>query len=197
MKNLFISKSHKQFKAVKIYNGSQLKPLFAYENFKLSEDSIISWVAPCHVQLEHMVDFEDKIENSKIAGDLMLHFIVEVFPANLYFGVSLQRILTALAKDLILKMTPLKDLQITREGDDLYVLQNKKTGKLSISIATVSAVATHIHFALNILNSGTPVATACLNDLKINSEKFATSLMKAFSKEYRSIAFATKKVKPL
>ena len=80
MKNLFISKSHKQFKAVKIYNGSQLKPLFAYENFKLSEDSIISWVAPCHVQLEHMVDFEDKIENSKIAGDLMLHFIVEVFP---------------------------------------------------------------------------------------------------------------------
>ena len=197
MKNLFISKSHKQFKAVKIYNGSQLKPLFTYENFKISEDSIISWIAPCNVQLEHMVDFEDKIENSKIAGDLMLHFIVEVFPANLHFGVSLQRILTALAKDLILKMTPVKDLQVTREGDDLYVLQNKKTGKLSISIATVSVVATHIHFALNITNSGTPVATACLNDLKINPEKFGVSLMKAFIKEYKSIVFATKKVKPL
>ena len=196
MKNLFIPKSHKQFKAVKTYNGSQLKPLFTYENFRLSEDSIISWIAPCQVQLEHMVDFEDKIENSKIAGDLMLHFIIEIFPANLHFGVSLQRILTALAKDLIL-ITPLEDLQVTREGDDLYVLQNKKTGKLSISIATVSAVATHIHFALNITNSGTPVITACLSDLKINPEKFATALMKTFSNEYKSIMFATKKVKPL
>ena len=37
MKNLFIPKNHKQYKAVKNYNGSQLKPLFAYENFKLSE----------------------------------------------------------------------------------------------------------------------------------------------------------------
>ncbi len=197
MKSLFIPKNHKQSKVLKIYNGSQLRPLFAYENFKLSEDSIISWVSPCNVQIEHMVDYEDKIENSKIAGDLMLHFVVETFPANLSFGVSLQRIFAALAKDLIIKLSPQKDLQISRDGDDLYVFKNKKTGKLSISIATVSAVATHVHFALNITNSGTPVQTASLDELKINPEKFSDQLMKAFAEEYKSIVFATKKVKPL
>lgn len=197
MKSLFIPKNHKQFKTLKTYNGSQLRPLFAYENFKLAGDSIISWASPCDVHIEHMVDFEDKIENSKIAADSMLHFIIEVFPANLSLGVALQRILAAIAKDLIIKMSPLKDLQINRDGDDLYIMHNKKLGKLSISIATVSAVATHIHFAVNIKNSGTPVQTACLNDLKINPEKFSSQLIKDFIKEYNSIMFATKKVKPL
>lgn len=197
MKNLFIPKNHKLFKKVKTYDGSQLRPLFAYENFKISEDSIISWVAPCDVRLEHMVDYEDKIENSKIAGDQMLHFIVEIFPANLPFGISLQRILTALAKDLILNMSPNSSLQIFRDGDDLYIGANKSKAKLSISIATVSAVATHIHFALNVTNAGTPVKTACLTDLKINTEKFSIALMEDFVKEYKSILFASKKVKPL
>ena len=197
MKSLFIAKNHKNFKILKSYNGSQLKPLFAYENFKITEDSIISWISPCDIDIDHMVDYEDKIENSKIKGDLMLHFIIESFPANLSFGVSLQRILASLAKDLIVQMSPLKNLKISREGDDLYVLQNKKSGKLSISIATVSAVATHVHFALNITNSGTPVQTACLEELKIKPEVFSAQLMKNFSKEYSSILFATKKVKPL
>ena len=190
MKTKFLSKKTN-------YDGSQLKPLYSYVHHQLHGDSIVAFVGACNVTPEHMVDAEDFVVNAKIASDRMLHFIVEIFPANLHFGVSLQRILTALAKDLILKITPLEDLQVTREGDDLYVLQNKKTGKLSISIATVSAVATHIHFALNITNSGTPVITACLSDLKINPEKFATALMKTFSNEYKSIMFATKKVKPL
>jgi len=196
MKSLWIKSSIKQQKSL-IYDGAQLTPLHTYQNYKISGDSIVSWVAPCNVTLEHMVDYEDKIAHEKICGDMMLHFIVEFFPANLAFGVCLQRIFASLAMDLILEMSKAK-FKIRRSGDDLYVNQGKSAeGKLSISIASVSAVSTMIHFALNVVNSGTPVKTASLDDLKINPAEFSIEMMKRFCKEYDSILFATVKVKPL
>lgn len=192
MKSVFIKKNKNQ-----LYDGSQLTPLYTYQNYKVSGDSIISWVGPCRVSLEHMVDYEDKIAHELICGDLMLHFMIEVFPSQLAFGVSLQRIFASLAMDLIQELTPVK-MSTRRSGDDIYVTFPKKNeGKLSISIASVSAVSTMIHFALNITNDGTPVKTASLNDLKIDAEKFSKKLMNAFCKEYESILFATVKVKPL
>jgi len=189
---------NKFFKQQKKYDGSQLTPLFAYQNFKISGDSVVSWIGSCDVTLEHMVDFEDKIAHEKICGDLMLHFIVEVFPANLAFGVSLQRLFAAIALELIRELSPLKNLKSFREGDDIYIETTKNNiGKLSISIASVSAVSTQIHFALNVVNAGTPVKTACLQDLKINPEVFAKKIMAVFVAEYESVIFATQKVKPL
>ncbi|MFN3697479.1 MAG: DUF366 family protein [Pseudobdellovibrio sp.] len=188
----------KFFKQKIKYDGSQLTPLFAYQNFKISGDSIVSWVGPCDVTLEHMVDFEDKIAHEKICGDLMLHFIIEVFPGNLPFGVSLQRLFAALALEQIRDLSPLKKLISFRDGDDIYVETGQNNiGKLSISIASVSAVSTQIHFAINIVNSGTPVKTVCLEELKVDSEQFAKRLMSVFVEEYESILFATQKVKPL
>ncbi|MFN3453908.1 MAG: DUF366 family protein [Pseudobdellovibrio sp.] len=198
MKSLFVDDKKDKKKKLKKYDGSQLRPLFAYENFSLEGESIISWISPCDVNLDHMVDYEDKIADSKICGDEMLHFIIEFFPAHLQTGVSLQRLLAAIVKDEILKMLKNKDLAIERSGDDLYVTSSKiKKGKLSISIASVSVVSTMIHFALNVKNTGTPVKTFCLEDVGINAKKLSLLVMKTFSEEYQSIVFATKKVKPL
>lgn len=182
----------KKFVKIKKYDGSQLRPLFAYEQFGLKGPSLISWISPTDVVLEHMVDYEDKIKAEKICGDLMLHFLVEYFPADLLSGVALQRLLASLIKDEISKVIK-NPKDLIRSGDDLYY----KKGKLSISIASVSAVSTQIHFALNVTNQGTPVKTACLNDLKILAQPFAEKVMALFAEEFNDIQWATQKVKPL
>lgn len=188
METLFVSTTKK---SLKNYDGSQLRPLFSYENFGLKGNAMISWISPTDVTLEHMVDFEDKIALEKICGDKMLHFMIEFFPANLSFGVMAQRLLASIIKDLIsAKVTSVK---LSRKGDDIYV----GAGKLSISIASVSAVSTLVHFAVNITNKGTPVKTASLEDLKIKPDVFAKEVLKAFSTEFDDVVWATQKVKPL
>ncbi len=187
MKSLFIDKKFK-------YDGSQLRPLFAYENYKILGDSIVSWIGPCNITLDHMVDLEDKIENAKICGDEMLHFIIEIFDLDLTAAVSLQRLFASIAKDFIqAEIQPVFDL--IREGDDIYLKSGRK--KLSISIASRSAVSAQIHFAMNIVNEGTPVVTACLKDLGLDAQSLSEKLMEVFLKEYESIVMATKKVIPL
>ncbi|MCM2352799.1 MAG: DUF366 family protein [Pseudobdellovibrio sp.] len=188
MKTLYVSSPTKTLKK---YDGSQLRPLFSYEHFGLKGNAMLSWVAPTDVTLTHMVDYEDKIEESKICGDKMLHFMIEFFPANLSTGVMAQRLLASIIKDLVQAKAPKATL--SRKGDDIYVGQ----GKLSISIASVSAVSTLIHFAVNITNKGTPVKTASLEDLKIKPDAFAKEVLKAFSSEFEDVMWATQKVKPL
>lgn len=197
MKSLYVDQKNKKFgKILKNYDGAQLRPLFSYENFALESHSIIAWVAPCNVKMDHMVDYEDKIQNSKICSDLMLHFIIEFFPSNLSFGVAIQRLFAATVKDIILALVK-EPIKLERQGDDLYWGVGKNKGKLSVSIASVSAVSTQIHFAINVTNKGTPVKTASLEDLEINAKTLADAVFKIFPKEFESILFATQKVKPL
>lgn len=188
MKSLFIDKKFE-------YDGSQLRPLFAYENYKILGDSIIAWIGSCNITLDHMVDLEDKIENAKICGDEMIHFIIEIFGPDLNAAVSLQRLFASIAKDFIQSETK-NEFMLVREGDDIYLTDQGKK-KLSISIASKSSVSSMIHFAMNIVNEGTPVPTACLKDLGLDGQTTAKKLMKLFAEEYESIMSATKKVIPL
>ncbi len=196
---------HQQFLAQ--YDGSQLRPLFAYENFHLKGHSVLSWIAPCKVSLAHMVDYEDKIEQQKICSDEMLHFIFEIFPAHLFSGVVLQRLISSLAlESLTRSILNSHDQKLWREGDDLYFetrhhpAQNSPSQKLklSISICSVSAVSTQIHFAMNTLNTGTPVPTIGLKQLGLHDfQKLAEDIMYRAAQEFTSIVEATMKVKPL
>lgn len=188
MKSKYINK--KMF-----YDGAQLRPLYAYENFNVLGDSIISWQGGCDVSFDHMVDYEDKLTASAIRSDLMLHFIIEVFDKNLFSAVSLQRLFASIAKDMICELS--SKVNIYRSGDDLYVTKNNKDYKLSISIASISSVSSQIHFALNCTNKNTPVPTCSLGDLKIDPILFSKKMMNQFVKEYKSITVATQKVKPL
>lgn len=178
------------------YDGSQLRPLYTYETHKVLGNSILSWIGACDVKLDHMVDYEDKIVNSLIKGDLMLHFIVEVFDRHLGQAVALQRLFAATVKDLLVLKNKKSNYSLTREGDDIYLFTPDK-GKMSISIASCSSVSSQIHFAINVVNTGTPVKTGCLTDLLIDPVSFAKEVMASFSAEYLSIVEATQKVKPL
>ena len=173
------------------YDGTQLKSLFAYMNYRVQGDSIVSWIGPCDIPNEHIVDGEDLLAGEKICGAKMLHFIVEKFHISLFTAVTLQRLLSAIAMDLVRQKSSTKT--VIREGDDIFV----DDGKLSISIATLSPVSGLIHFAINISNEGTPVKTASLGDLGIDPIAFSKTLMSKFTEELSGIENATTKVRPV
>ncbi len=187
MKSLFIDKEF-------LYDGTQLRSLYAYLEHKLQGDSVVSWIGPCSVSFDHMVDGEDLLDRSAIAGSKMVHFIIEKFHQNLFAGVAVQRLFSAICLDLLRNSAPDPKVStwLRRDGDDLFFGE----GKLSISIATVSPMSTLIHFAVNCTNAGTPVKTASLaEDLGIDPVFFAKEAMERLTRELHGIEEATVKVR--
>ena len=56
METLFTDKEIK-------YTGEQLSPHWIYKNFNIMGDAIVSFIGECEVNLNHMVDIEDVINN--------------------------------------------------------------------------------------------------------------------------------------
>src|SRR5580700_11266990 len=101
------------------YSGEELRSLYAYFEHGVLGDSVISFRGPCDVDFEHMVDGEDLLANSKIAGSDMVHFIFEIFDRSLFSGVLLQRLFTSVVMDVINSFSK-KDLGLVRSGDDIF-----------------------------------------------------------------------------
>lgn len=191
----------KEFK----YDGTQLRSLYAYLDHGLLGDSIVSWIGPCDISFDHMVDGEDLLAKAEIRGARMVHFIVEKFQTSLPEMVALQRLLAAIVKDVIVTKDAKRDgegrppaiprFATHREGDDVFVMLPDGAGKLSISIATVSPSSGLLHFAVNVTNEGTPVKTASLEDFRFAAREFAEIVLGEFSRECASIREATMKVK--
>jgi uncharacterized protein len=175
------------------YDGSQLRSLFGYLSHGVQGDSVISWVGPCAISNEHMVDGEDLLAGETIAGDQMVHFVVERFGHSLASAVALQRLFASIVMDLFRDHVddPETAEMFRREGDDIFF----GPGKMSISIATVSPVSALIHFAVNVTNEGTPVKTASLSDIDFAPEEFARVAMKKLADEVASIDEALVKVR--
>jgi hypothetical protein len=188
MQSLFIDEK-------KAYDGSQLRSLYAYLTYGVLGNSVVSWMGPCSITFEHMVDGEDLLAQSPIEGAEMLHFIVEVFDRDLFSGVALQRLFSSVIRDYLqveARGVLGKDL-LERDGDDIFW----GSKKLNISVATKSPVSTLIHLAINCTNRGTPVETCSLEDLKLSPEKVAEDLMEKLQREFEAILKATQKVRPV
>lgn len=171
------------------YDGSQLSSLWAFKNFGLQGDSIVSFRGLCNVALDKMVDLADVLAEDHIYSEDMLNFIVEFFDMDLEKTVFKQRLLISILKENLEKKLNLK---ISRDGDDLYF----ENGKLTVSIATLSPVSSLIHTGINISSKNTPVKTAGLNDIGItNVESFAHEVMDAYKAELDSIKMARCKVR--
>ncbi len=184
METLFIDKEIK-------YTGVQLSPHWIYKNFKIMGNAIVAFIGECEVDLTHMVDIEDVINNEPIYSKKMLNIIEENFNASLVETVYKQRLLVTITKELIEKNYP--QVKIRRSGDDLFV--NDK--KLSVSIATKSITSSLIHFGLNITAEGAPVDAADLvNDVGVTDiKKFATELLSLYKEEIIDINLAATKVR--
>src|SRR5262245_28632537 len=152
------------------YDGSQLRAHWILRTTGIVGDALVAWRGPCRVRSEEMADLAD-LDGPGIAGDDMLHFVMERFDdGDLERAVLRQRLLAALALELLRKEAPASEL--SRDGDDLYA----GAGKLSISIATKTACSSLWHFAVNVSNRGTPVPTAALSDLGVDPRVFADQL---------------------
>ena len=184
MKTLFIDKEIK-------YNGEQLSPHWIYKSFNIMGNAIVSFVGECDVNLNHMVDIEDVINNEPIYSKKMLNFIEENFNSSLSEMVYKQRLLVTITKDIIEKDYP--SVKIIRNGDDLFV--NGK--KLSVSIATKSITSSLIHFGLNIIAEDAPVKAADLSfDVGVGDIKtFAEKILQAYKDETSDINLAVSKVR--
>lgn len=177
------------------YDGTQLRPLFAYLDHGVHGDSMIAWTGPCDVSFAHMIDGEDLREKSAIRGGEMLHFIAEIFDRELFAGVALQRLTASIVADVLRERAAAKlaGVALRRDGDDVFWGDRK----FSISIASRSAVSVQVHFAVNVRNEGTPVPTCALEDFGLDARTFGEEILKRVSAEYDSILAATRKVRPL
>lgn len=186
------------------YNGTQLSPHWIYKNFDICGDALVSFIGPADVSLKQMVDLEDVKSKSPIYSEEMLHFIAEFFDTDLEKTIYCQRLLMVIIKECLEKRLSRHpsnsrhsresgNPKLSRKGDDLY--DGKK--KLTVSIATASAISTLIHAAINISSRNTPVLTAGLSDYRISPRPFAHEVMSAFEKEFKSVSVARCKVKPV
>ncbi len=173
------------------YTGEQLSPHWIYKNFNIMGNAIVAFTGECEVNLNHMVDIEDVINNEPIYSKNMLSIIEENFNSSLIETVYKQRLLVTITKELIEKNYP--SVKIRRNGDDLYVNDRK----LSVSIATKSITSTLLHFGLNIDAAGAPVSAADLSkDIGIKDiKKFTMELLNTYKKEVEDIDNASSKVR--
>lgn len=175
------------------YDGSQLAPHWIYRNSGIIGDAFVSFIGSCSIPFENMVDIEDVLQKSPIYSKKMLHFIGEFFSMRIREGVLLQRLLSATVLEQLVVATGKNLLNPVRIGDDIFI----NDAKLSISIATVSAVSSLVHFGINIDSTDTPVKTVGLDDIGVEPQQFANIILEKFEKEMDSINRACWKVKPL
>jgi len=173
------------------YDGSQLRSGWIAERAGLAGEVAVAFLGPCDVSREHMVDRVDLEAGATIASPRMLHFLIEHPGLALDHITTRQRLLMALALELL--TTHLGEALLRRDGDDLYL----RDRKLSISVATVSPSSGLIHAGFNCRGEGAPVPAIGLEELGVEPRTFATALLTVYAREIESAARAAAKVKPV
>jgi uncharacterized protein len=171
------------------YDGSQISSLWGYMEADVRDDSIIAFRGACDVQIRHMIDLEDRKEEDSIYSPDMLHFIIEHFDStNLKLVYARQRLFTCLVAESLAQ----RDINTSRSGDDLFI-QGKK---LSVSIASTSAVSQKIHFGLNVEHA----VYGSLKDQKLSEEQLfplIEDIVNRYVAEIHDIEQDLRKSKPL
>ena len=152
---------HKHIDEIFEYDGSQINPSWAFQEFGIYGSSIISWIGPVNITPDNLKDFADV--GLEIKSNYMVNFICEFFdqqPPNMRIAYLRQRLLVMIFREILTEY----GIETKREGDDIFV----DGGKLSISIASISLSSAKIHFALNLEDKGTPddVETIGFCDIK-------------------------------
>ncbi|MGN0176855.1 MAG: DUF366 family protein [Methanobrevibacter sp.] len=140
---------HKHIDEIFEYDGSQINPSWAFQEFGIYGSSIISWIGPVNITPDNLKDFADV--GLEIKSNYMVNFICEFFdqqPPNMRIAYLRQRLLVMIFREILTEY----GIETKREGDDIFV----DGGKLSISIASISLSSAKIHFALNLEDKGTP-----------------------------------------
>ncbi len=193
--------THKHVDEIFEYDGSQINPSWAFQEFGIYGSSIITWIGPVNIAPDNLKDFADV--GLEIKSNYMVNFICEFFdqqPPNMRIAYLRQRLLVMIFREILTE----HGIPTKREGDDIFV----EDRKLSISIASVSLSSAKIHFALNLEDKGTPddVDTIGLFDIRVNDKQIFTQdnlldlineTVKRFSEELETIEKDISKTKVL
>jgi hypothetical protein len=178
------------------YTGVELRPHFLLTELDLKGSALGSFIGPCEVKTEHLVDWEDRLAQDKIVAGEMVHFIGEFFGAPLREGVLRQRLFMATCGQILTELMPAEKRavsRVSRDGDDLFW----DGRKISVSIVTASPVSQLLHVGINVDPQGAPVPAVGLKEMGIEPREFATSALERFSEEWESIEWACAKVRPV
>lgn len=140
---------HRHIDEIFEYDGSQINPSWAFQEFGIYGSSIITWIGQVNITPDNLKDFADV--GLEIKSNYMVNFICEFFdqqPPNMRIAYLRQRMLVMIFREILTEY----GIQTKREGDDIFV----DGRKLSISIASISLSSSKIHFALNLKDEGTP-----------------------------------------
>ncbi len=173
------------------YTGAQLRAGWIAEVSGLDGDAAVAFLGPCDVAPEHMVDTVDLEAGARIYSPRMVHIIIEHPGLDLIHITVRQRLLIAIAGEII--NTHLGETLLRRDGDDLYLDERK----LSVSVATVSPRSGLIHTGFNLRGDGAPVPAIGLEELGLDPRAFAERLLGAYTAELEGIAAAASKVRPV
>ena len=159
--------THKHIDKKFEYNGSQIEPIWAFNEFQIRGSSIITWRGSMDIKPDNLKDFADI--GLEIKSNDALHCMVEFFdcqPANMRIAYLRQRLLVLIFEEELVK----NGVTVFRDGDDIYI----GSSKLTVSIASASISSIKIHFAFNIESEGTPndVETIGLFEIKDNKDNF-------------------------
>ena len=158
--------THKHVDEIFEYDGSQINPSWAFQEYGIYGSSIITWIGPVNITPDNLKDFADV--GLEIKSNYMVNFICEFFdqqPPNMRVAYLRQRLLVMIFREILAEY----GITTRRDGDDIFVCNRK----LSISIASISLNSAKIHFALNLEDKGTPddVETIGLYDIKVNNQQ--------------------------
>lgn len=172
------------------YDGSQISSLWAYNSFGIQEDSMVVFRGACDVKIEHMIDLEDRRANESIWSEDMVSFIIEHFDStDLKLIYARQRLFTAIVREYLAGI----GVETSREGDDLFL----KGKKLTVSIASTSAVSQKIHFGINVSHD----VYGNMKEAGIGEKEQVTGFMQAvgeaYLREFEDIEKDLRKSRPL
>jgi hypothetical protein len=175
------------------YTGPELSPHFILSRFKKEGSCLAAFIGPCHVVTDHLVDWEDRLQNDHIKAKRMIHFLGEFFGITLREGVWIQRLIVS----QIMSELVSQGLKARRDGDDIFVEHAGAQKKLSVSIVTASAVSVLLHLGINIDSTGAPVSAVGLEDFLIDPKALVEKVLAWFETEFESVERATVKVRPV
>lgn len=156
-----------------VYTGSELNSAFCYRAGLEDWLRIVAFAGPMHVATADLVDNEDRIANDSISSRHALNFVIQVFGADLFSGVMIQRLFARTVYDVVFKVfSTARNASEARDalwirGDDIYyknVDTDEFAKKCSVSIAAPGPNCVMIHFALNLTQPDYP-RTAGLEEI--------------------------------
>jgi hypothetical protein len=181
----------------RVYTGKELRPHFLLSELGLRGSVLCAFRGACHVQTEHLVDWEDRLAHDRIEAREMIHFIGEFFGMSLSEGVLTQRFFMATCLDalneLLSEALAKTSCLVHRTGDDLWLGERK----LSVSIVTATPVSVLLHVGINIDPAGAPVAAVGLDEIGVDPGRFTALVQRRFSKEWEDMKWACTKVRPM